>query len=109
MSILAQQLIAAVRDMSQLDFATLPSIQFLGQLRQALLAAGYAPEQAEALAARVEVQLPPGELTPAEVAELAQHYAGFILKMREAFSQVGIQDVDRFMLKMASPMSLKAS
>lgn len=108
MSHLSVQLLTAVREMSQLDFLTLPSVQFVGKLRQALIRGGYASEAAEALTARVEIQLPLGELTPSEIDELAQHYAGFILKMREAYQHVGIQDVDAFMLRMASALTLKA-
>ena len=108
MSQLSFQLLAAVRELSQLDFVTLPSIQFGGKRRQALITAGSAPEPAEALTARVEVQLPLGELSSAEIDELAQHYAGFILKMRAAYQHVGIQEVDVFMLKMATPLTLKA-
>lgn len=109
MSPQSQQLIAAIRDMSRIDFATLPGIQFMGQLRQALIAAGVAPAVAEALAARVEVELPLGQISAAEVTELAQLYACFLLKMREALGQVGIQDADRFLLTMAAPFTLKAS
>lgn len=109
MSYMSQQLLAAVRAMSEIDFSTLPSVKFIGQLRTELLAKGYSVEQAEALAARVDVTLPPDSLTDEEIAELAKYYAQFIEQMKTAFAAAGITDPSAFVLKMAAPLTLKLS
>lgn len=109
MSYMSQQLLAAVRAMSEVDFTTLPSVQFIGKLREALIERGNSPELAEALAAKVDVTLPPQSLTEEEIAELAKLYADFIEKMKASFQAVGVADPTKFVLSMAAPLTLKLS
>lgn len=109
MSYMSQQLIAAVRAMADIDFSTLPSVKFIGELRAQLIAGGATVAHAEALVAKVDVTLPPDSLTDAEITELAQHYAKFIGQMKAAFASAGISNPDEFVLQMSTPLTLKLS
>lgn len=107
MSSFGQEILQMVRQFSQIDIAASPGIVFLGKMRSALIKQSFDAAAAEQIAAGMEVQITQGTLSDEELDEIADLYAGMIVKIYDALEAQGFKDPLEAVKRQASSMSLK--
>lgn len=103
---MAARLVAMTKEFAEMDFSDMPGTIFMGLLRQRLIEKGFSVADAEMVAARMEVGLPPGSMTQEQLEEVAVNYATVLEKIRASLAAQGFENPMLALREAASKMSL---
>lgn len=103
----ARYLLDAIKGMADLDTDNLPSMQFMGKLRAALIAEGFSVVLAERIVGAMEIELQPGSITDEELDELSVGFAVLVARMSKSLTKVGFENLDDVITRMASQFNVK--
>lgn len=109
MNNMAARLVEMTKGFSEMDFSDMPGTIFMGLLRRRLIEKGFSVADAEMVAARMEVGLPPGSMTQEQLEEVATNYAIVLDKIRAALADQGFENPMIALREAASKMSLTLS